>query len=258
MEDLLNQIKLQQAQFKLVTFGITITDQEVDNHYRTNPVMYTEPKRVKLRVIVVDTDAQKDVVDKALAAGYAEMRPSHLAWWKKFWSQSSVTLPLEDLAISRQYHLVQYFHGAASRRGAPPMPLQGVWTADNGGLPPWKGDYHNDLNTQMTYIAYQTAGRFAEGSSFLDLMWDLLPAFRKFAKEFYGTGGAAVPGVLRDAGVAAEDLPGTAGRRVQDARARGVVHERVGAGRREEDRGEERAGRPHDRSPYAHAHRAAS
>jgi alpha-L-fucosidase 2 len=31
------------------------------------------------------------------------------------------------------------------------MPLQGVWTADAGGLPPWKGDYHNDLNTQMTY-----------------------------------------------------------------------------------------------------------
>ena len=36
------------------------------------------------------------------------------------------------------------------RRVAPPMPLQGVWTADAGSLPPWKGDYHNDLNTQMT------------------------------------------------------------------------------------------------------------
>ena len=32
--------------------------------------------------------------------------------------------------------------------GAPPIPLQGVWTADDGGLPPWKGDYHHDLNTQ--------------------------------------------------------------------------------------------------------------
>ena len=71
--------------------------------------------------------------------------------------------PSRELAISRQYHLVQYFYGAASRRGAPPMPLQGVWTADNGGLPPWKGDYHNDLNTQMTYIAYQTAGHCDEG-----------------------------------------------------------------------------------------------
>jgi alpha-L-fucosidase 2 len=80
------------------------------------------------------------------------------------------------------------------------MPLQGVWTADSGGLPPWKGDYHNDLNTQMTYIAYQAAGHFEEGAAFLDLLWDLLPRFRQFAREFYGTGGAAVPGVMTLAG----------------------------------------------------------
>ena len=76
------------------------------------------------------------------------------------------------------------------------MPLQGVWTADDGGLPPWKGDYHHDLNTQTMYIAYQTAGRFDEGLCFLDFLWKLLPEFRDFAKRFYGTPGAAVPGVM--------------------------------------------------------------
>ena len=50
------------------------------------------------------------------------------------------------------------------------MPLQGVWTADNGGLPPWKGDYHNDLNTQMTYFGYHAAGNFDEGACYLDLL----------------------------------------------------------------------------------------
>jgi alpha-L-fucosidase 2 len=134
----------------------------------------------------------------ALATGYEKLFQAHAAWWSKFWSQSRVSLP--DLDILRHYHLVQYFYGAASRRGAPPIPLQGVWTADAGSLPPWKGDYHNDLNTQMTYIAYQAAGHFEEGAAFLDLMWDLLPAFRKFAREFYGTGGAAVPGVMTLAG----------------------------------------------------------
>ncbi len=136
----------------------------------------------------------------ALATGYEVMRRPHVAWWETFWNRSSITLPAAELAISRQYHLVQYFYGAASRRGAPPMPLQGVWTADNGGLPPWKGDYHNDLNTQMTYIAYQSAGHFDEGLSYLDYLWDRRQVFADFARDFYGAPGLACPGVMSLAG----------------------------------------------------------
>jgi alpha-L-fucosidase 2 len=80
------------------------------------------------------------------------------------------------------------------------MPLQGVWSADEGTLPPWKGDYHNDLNTQMTYMGYQAAGHFDEGACFLDMLWNLLPTFRRFAREFYDAPGAAVPGVMSLAG----------------------------------------------------------
>ena len=80
------------------------------------------------------------------------------------------------------------------------MPLQGVWTADAGSLPPWKGDYHNDLNTQMTYMAYQAAGHFDEGLSYLDFLWDRRPRFQRFAREFYGTSGLATPGVMTLAG----------------------------------------------------------
>jgi alpha-L-fucosidase 2 len=134
----------------------------------------------------------------ALDRGYTIGLEPHAAWWNAFWSASRVSVP--NVAALRHYYLAQYFYGAASRRGAPPMPLQGVWTADAGGLPPWKGDYHNDLNTQTTYLAYQAAGRFDEGSAFLDLLWDLLPRFRRFAREFYGATGAAVPGVMTLAG----------------------------------------------------------
>ncbi len=134
------------------------------------------------------------LVKKALAKGYGAMFGPHLAFWRDFWSRSRLWIP--DLRILKHYYLVQYFYGAASRPGAPPMPLQGVWTADSGGLPPWKGDYHNDLNTQTTYMAYLTSGRFEEGRCFLDFLWKLLPSFRWFARTFYGTGGAAVPGVM--------------------------------------------------------------
>lgn len=136
----------------------------------------------------------------ALQKGYEVIRAPHVQWWDAFWRKSGVSIP--DTAIQKQYDLVQYFYGAASRLNSPPMPLQGVWTADNGVLPPWKGDYHNDLNTQMTYIAYQEAGRFDEGASYLDFLWDRRDSFRAFAREFYGTGGLACPGVMSYSGQA--------------------------------------------------------
>ena len=143
-------------------------------------------------------EAARLQVEAALQAGYAARLKSHVAWWRAFWAKSSVTVP--DAQVLLHYHLVQYFYGAASRTGAPPIPLQGVWTADAGELPPWKGDYHHDLNTQMTYMGYQASGRFEEGRVFLDFMHDRLPAFRKFAKEFLGQPGAAVPAVMTLAG----------------------------------------------------------
>jgi alpha-L-fucosidase 2 len=129
-----------------------------------------------------------------LESTYAAAIKPHAAWWADFWSQSRVRIPERD--IQRQYDLVRYFYGAASRRGTPPMPLQGVWTADAGSLPPWKGDYHNDLNTQMSYMGYQGAGHFDQGRTFLDFNEKLLPRYRRFAREFFGTPGANVPGVM--------------------------------------------------------------
>lgn len=140
----------------------------------------------------------RERVKRALQAGYVGVSEPHQAWWREFWGRSRVRLP--DAHVQRHYALVRYFHGAASRRGAPPMPLQGVWTADAGTLPPWKGDYHHDLNTQMTYMAYQGAGHFDEGLCFLEYLGDRLPAFRKFARDFFGTPGANVPGVMTLAG----------------------------------------------------------
>ncbi len=136
----------------------------------------------------------KATLRAALASGYQRAVEDHTKWWRQFWSTSSVTIP--DDRLQRHYNLVKYFYGAASRSNTPPMPLQGVWTADNGTLPPWKGDYHNDLNTQASYIAYQTAGLFDEGEGFLSFMSDLLPTFRTFATSFYSVGGAVVPGVM--------------------------------------------------------------
>ena len=135
----------------------------------------------------------------ALAKGYSALFEPHRQWWSKFWARSSVTLP--DEAMLRHYNLVQYFYGAASRPGAPPIPLQGVWTADGGGLPPWHGDYHHDLNTQLTYWAYLAAGHFEEGRTFLDFLWKLKPRHEEFARRFFGLSeGLIVPAVMANDG----------------------------------------------------------
>jgi alpha-L-fucosidase 2 len=130
---------------------------------------------------------------QSLARGYDAILADHLTWWHHFDSISDVHVP--DAHVQKQYDLGRYFYGAASRKAAPPMPLQGVWTADEGGLPPWKGDYHNDLNTQMMYVAAPEAGLFEQNDSFLDFNWNLLPTYQHFAHTFYNVQGAVVPGV---------------------------------------------------------------
>jgi len=137
-------------------------------------------------------------VESALKAGYIATQTPHAEWWKAFWAKSSVALP--DVALQQHYEFGQYLYGSASRPHAPPMPLQGVWTADGGELPPWKGDYHHDMNTQMTYMGYLASGRFEEGRTFLDFMQARLPVFREFARSFYESPGAAVPAVMTLAG----------------------------------------------------------
>lgn len=66
--DIEYQIRLDLAEFNIVTNGITVTDQEIEQHYRDNPSRFTIPKRYKLRLIAV-TEGKKQEVDDQLAAG---------------------------------------------------------------------------------------------------------------------------------------------------------------------------------------------
>lgn len=69
--DLRAQVTNQEAQFKLLTNGITITDQEVEAFYKNNPNDFLVPKQYKLRVVAVNDDAGQKAVDDALKAGKA-------------------------------------------------------------------------------------------------------------------------------------------------------------------------------------------
>lgn len=137
----------------------------------------------------------QDKVTVALNTGYENSFTSHLEWWKSYHAKSCFRIP--DKEAERFFHLVNYYYGSASRRGCYPMPLQGLWTAcDDRFLPPWKGDYHNDLNTELTYSAYLVGNRLEQGLSFLDYLVSLMPRAKEFASSFYGAEGICFPSVM--------------------------------------------------------------
>jgi alpha-L-fucosidase 2 len=117
----------------------------------------------------------------------------HCDWWKGFWNKCSIEIP--DSILEAQWYREMYKFGSASRRGAPPITLQAVWTADNQRLPPWKGDFHNDLNTQLSYWPAYSGNHLDEESGFLEWLWDCKPVAEQFTKKYFGTDGLDFPGV---------------------------------------------------------------
>ena len=103
----------------------------------TTGTAYSEPVQARKAMDDYDTD-------------FRTARREHVEWWTNYWRQCQIHLP-DDPMLERQWYLEMYKFGAASRKDAPPICLQAVWTADNGQTPPWRGDFHNDLNTQLSY-----------------------------------------------------------------------------------------------------------
>lgn len=143
-----------------------------------------------------DKDKQADakgIAHKALVRGYTADLDTHRTWWKNYWSKSAIHVP--DSTLEKQWYLEQYKFGSASRRGAPPISLQAVWTADNGRIPPWKGDYHHDLNTQLSYWPAYSSNHLEEGLAYFDHLEENKSEYKRFTKLFFQKEGIAVPGV---------------------------------------------------------------
>ncbi|WP_181938082.1 glycosyl hydrolase family 95 catalytic domain-containing protein [Arenibacter sp. P308M17] len=133
------------------------------------------------------------IVNVSFSDGMLASMKSHRSWWESFWGKSNISVP--DTILQNQWYMEMYKLGSAARQGAPPISLQSVWTADNGKLPPWKGDFHHDLNTQLSYWPTYSGNHLDLEQGFLDWLIKYKPSFKKYTKEFYGTNGLNVPGV---------------------------------------------------------------
>ncbi|MES2775096.1 MAG: DUF5703 domain-containing protein [Bacteroidota bacterium] len=185
--------KLGYARGTVTTMGNTTRYHQptYDNHYYEVQIQW---KRVAGNKLVGNWTISCDTISTLPAMDATiKDKASHLDWWKKFWAQSAVNLP--DPLIEKQYYLEQYKLGSASRANAPAITLQAVWTADNGSLPPWRGDFHNDLNTQLSYWPVYTGNHLAEGDSYINWLWNNKAKNTSYTKEYFGVDGLNVPGV---------------------------------------------------------------
>lgn len=138
-------------------------------------------------------DNASEIVDIAMKKGVDTYYKSHIGWWNTFYSKSSINIP--DKTIERQYYDEVYKIGCIARSHTYPISLQAVWTADNGSLPPWKGDFHHDLNTQLSYWPFYTGNYLDEGYGYLHTLWNQKDINKEYTKAYFGTEGLNVPGV---------------------------------------------------------------
>jgi alpha-L-fucosidase 2 len=124
--------------------------------------------------------------------------PSHIAWWNDYWKRSSVSIP--DAVLEKQYYLDMYKFGCVARGNTPPISLQAIWTADNGLLPPWKGDFHHDLNTELSYWPGYSGNHLDLTEGFTNWLWKIKEENKKWTKQYFETDGLNVPGVTTISG----------------------------------------------------------
>ena len=176
--------------------GFKWYEQNTRTDYSFGIVTYKTGDEIYYTLVTTDDDKNyincaKNLLLKASEKGYGKILDEHKKTWRKFWTKSSVKTG--DNLIDETYKKSWYLFKCCSKKGGYPMPLQGVWTADNDCLPPWKGDYHHDTNTELSYQSYLKANRVEEGEAFIEYLWKLKPSYERFAKEFFGVDGLLIP-----------------------------------------------------------------
>jgi len=137
--------------------------------------------------VVSSADAADPLASaKALAAKADVDVAAHRGWWGDYWTRSYLTIP--DARLEALYYAEMYKLGCSSRPGKIPITLQGLWTLD-GGMPPWAGDYHLDMNVQQSYWPIYTANRLDLGEPLYRTFSACLPRWQKQCRAFFGFDG---------------------------------------------------------------------
>jgi len=145
-------------------------------------------------------------IDAASKQDYAETKAAHLKDYQSLFSRVTVdfgassaaqlALPTDRRKVEAAttvdpeleallFQFGRYLLISCSRPGSLPANLQGLWNDNN--TPPWRSDYHANINVQMNYWLAEPANLPECHVPFFDLVVSQLPDWRKAtaaAKDF--------------------------------------------------------------------------
>jgi alpha-L-fucosidase 2 len=146
----------------------------------------------------------KDLDDLLAFASYDKVRKEHMVDYKTYFYRVLMNLGTTDPAVSAlatDERLVRYATGkpdpelettffqygrylliSSSRPGGLPANLQGLW--NNSNSPPWRSDYHSNINIQMNYWPAEVTGLSECATPFFDYV-DSLHGIRTEATHDY-------------------------------------------------------------------------
>jgi hypothetical protein len=125
-------------------------------------------------------------IRRAWAADAARLEEAHRRWWTDYYPASFLSIP--DTRLEGLYWIEMYKLASATRPGKQPITLVGPWAQD-AVMPAWQGDYHWDINVQMTYWPIYAANRLELGLPLYDMLDRCRPMMREFARKVMGTEG---------------------------------------------------------------------
>jgi alpha-L-fucosidase 2 len=94
-------------------------------------------------------------------------------------------LDLEEML----FQFARYLMISCSRPGCMPANLQGLWNKSN--WPPWRCDYHTDVNIQMNYWFVDNANLSECFTPVSEWLWSVVPVKREATKKAFGVRGWA-------------------------------------------------------------------
>lgn len=85
------------------------------------------------------------------------------------------------------FQYARYLMIASSREGTLPANLQGIWNESHN--PPWRCDYHTNVNIQMNYWLVGPANLWDCFSPLSEWLWSVVPVKREFTRKNHGVRG---------------------------------------------------------------------
>ena len=130
---------------------------------------------------------------------FAKIRAESAAYWAMFWAEGA-RVKVPDHAIQGLFDYGMYRFGAMTDPDGVPAGLQGPWIEDDN-LPPWRGDYHFNINVQECYSPAYRGGHFANLMPLFRMILSWRPILRDNARKFAGVEGYVLPHSVSDQGV---------------------------------------------------------